>query len=51
MNTDNIIALFCDVDDFCLKFKPEFNKKLIKDALTVEKDTTIPVDGSIFSLR
>lgn len=26
-------------------------KKLIKDALTVEKDTTIPVDGSIFSLR
>jgi len=31
MNTDNIIALFCDVDDFCLKFEPEFNKKLIED--------------------
>jgi len=31
MNTDNIITLFCDVDDFCLKFEPEFNKKLIED--------------------
>lgn len=31
MNTDNIIALFCDVDDFCLKFEPQFNKKLIEN--------------------
>lgn len=30
MNTD-IIALFCDVDDFCLEFVPEFNKKLLED--------------------
>jgi hypothetical protein len=33
MNTDNIITLFCDVDDFCLKFEPEFNKKLIEDGI------------------
>jgi hypothetical protein len=34
MNTndiDNIIALFCDVDDFCLAFEPEFNKRLLED--------------------
>ena len=30
MNTD-IIALFCDVDDFCLIFEPEYNKKLLED--------------------
>jgi hypothetical protein len=31
MNTDNIITIFCEVDDFCLEFEPEFNKKLIED--------------------
>jgi hypothetical protein len=30
MNTD-IIALFCDVDDFCLAFEPEYNKRLLED--------------------
>ena len=30
MNTD-IVALFCDVDDFCLSFEPEYNKKLLED--------------------
>ena len=33
--TDNIIAqfmeLFCGVDDFCLEFNPEFNKRLLED--------------------
>ncbi len=33
--TDNIITqfikLFCHVDDFCLKFEPEFNKRLLED--------------------
>lgn len=34
MNTndiDDIIALFCNVDDFCLAFEPEFNKRLLED--------------------
>ena len=30
MNTD-IIALFCEVDDFCLTFEPEYNKRLLED--------------------
>jgi len=30
MNTD-IIALFCDVDDFCLAFEPEYNKRQLED--------------------
>ncbi len=30
MNTD-IIALFCDVDDFCLVFEPEYNKRQLED--------------------
>ena len=33
--TDDIITqfieLFCDVDDFCLEFEPEFNKRLLED--------------------
>lgn len=31
MNTDDIIALFCEVDDFCLEFEPEFSKRLLED--------------------
>ncbi len=30
MNTD-IVTLFCDVDDFCLGFEPEYNKRLLED--------------------
>jgi len=28
---DDIVSLFCDVDDFCLEFEPIFNKHLIQD--------------------
>ena len=30
MNTD-IVTLFCNVDDFCLGFEPEYNKRLLED--------------------
>ena len=30
-DVDNIIALFCNIDDFCLAFEPEFNKRLLED--------------------
>jgi len=28
---NDIVALFCDVDDFCIIFEPQFNKWLIQD--------------------
>ena len=28
---DDFIELFCDVDDFCLEFEPELNKRLLED--------------------
>ena len=29
--SSDIIALFCDVDDFCLVFEPEYNKRQLED--------------------
>lgn len=29
MNSDNLITIFCNIDDFCLKFEPEWNATLL----------------------
>jgi hypothetical protein len=37
--TEDIIAqfidLFINVDDFCLAFEPEYNKRLLEDGISV----------------
>ncbi len=29
MNSDNLITIFCNIDDFCIQFEPDWNAILL----------------------